>query len=151
MAKVPSGTLCKAPFSASPTKLWSQLCVAFGESALLRCWKFSLFVWEVLLFSRGSPVYIGGERRRERLNLSEFSQKNSRGLWRPLRRKSSSVPAGAPNFPAAVFLAGKCPNLGRDSILRCRKIGQSFSSSVEICRKTFPAGNFGQPQPSRVF
>ena len=65
--------------------------------------------------------------------------------------ESSSVPAGAANFPAAVFLAGKCPNLGRDSISRSRKIGKSFSSSVEICRKTFPAGNFGQPQPSRVF
>ena len=30
--------------------------------------------------------------------------------------KSSSVPEGAANFPAAVFLAGKCPILGRDSI-----------------------------------
>ena len=37
------------------------------------------------------------------------------------------------------------------AFLRCRKIGESFSSSVEICRKTFPAGNFGQPQPSRGF
>ena len=81
----------------------------------------------------------------------DFCQKNSRRRWRSQRRKSSSVPAGAANFPAAVFLAGKCPNLGRDSISRCRKIGESFSSSVEICRKTFPAGNFGQPQPSRVF
>ena len=72
-------------------------------------------------------------------------------LWRSRRRKSGSVPAGAANFPAAVFLAGKCPNLGRDSISRCRKIGESFSSSVEICWKTFPTANFGQPQPSRVF
>ena len=78
-------------------------------------------------------------------------QKNSRRLWRSRRRKSSSVAADAANFPTAVFLAGKCPNLDRDSISRCRKIGESFSSSVEICRKTFPAGNFGQPQPSRVF
>ena len=85
------------------------------------------------------------------LHRIRFSQKSSRRLWRSRRRKSSSVPAGAANFPAAAFLAGKCPNLGRDSILRCRKIGESFSSSVEICRKTFPAGNFGQPQPSRVF
>ena len=45
----------------------------------------------------------------------------------------------------------KCPNLGRDSISCCRKIGEEFSSSVEICRKTFPARNFGQPQPSRAF
>ena len=83
--------------------------------------------------------------------LRHVIQKNSKRLWRSRRRKSSSVPAGAANFPAAVFLAGKCPNLGRDSISRCRKIWESFSSSVEICRKTFPAGNFGQPQPSRVF
>ena len=59
-------------------------------------------------------------------------------------------PNGAASFPAAVFLAGKCPNLGRDSISCCRKIGEEFSSSVEICRKTFPARNFGQPQSSRV-
>ena len=52
-------------------------------------------------------------------------------------------------FPAAVFLAGKCPNLGRDSMSCCRKIGEEFSSSVEICPKTFPAKNFGQPQPVR--
>ena len=52
-------------------------------------------------------------------------------------------------FPAAIFLAGKCPNLGRDGSSRCRKIGESFSGSVEVCpKKTFPAGNFGQPLPS---
>ena len=44
------------------------------------------------------------------------TQKNSRRLWRSRRRRSSSIPAGAANFPAAVFLAGKCPKLGRDSI-----------------------------------
>ena len=83
--------------------------------------------------------------------LIEFAQKNSRRVWRSRGRKSSSVPEGAVNFPAAVFLAGKCPNLGRDSIACCRKIREEFSSSVEICRKTFPARNFRQPQPSRVF
>ena len=40
------------------------------------------------------------------------SEELIRGLWQPRRRKSSSVPVGAANFPAAVFLAGKCPNLG---------------------------------------
>ena len=78
-------------------------------------------------------------------------QKNSRRLWRSRRRKSSSVPEGAANFPAAVFLAGKCPNLGMDSISCCQQISEEFSSSVEICPKTFPAWNFGQPQPSRAF
>ena len=52
--------------------------------------------------------------------------------------KSRSVPEGGADFPAAIFLAGKCPNLGRDSISCCRKIGEEFSSSVDICRKTFP-------------
>ena len=57
-----------------------------------------------------NPIEIGpGYRRR-------INQKNSRRLWRSRRRKSSSVFAGAANFPAADFLAGKCPNLGRDSI-----------------------------------
>ena len=68
------------------------------------------------------------------------NQKNSRRLWRSRRRKSSSVPEGTANFPAAVFLAGKCPNLGRDSISCCRKIGEESSSSVEICRKPFQQG-----------
>ena len=78
-------------------------------------------------------------------------QKNSRRLWRSRRRKSSSVPEGRADSPAAIFVAGKCPNPGRDSISCCRRIGESFSSSGEICRKTFPARNFGQSQPSRVF
>ena len=76
---------------------------------------------------------------------------NSRRLWRSQRRKPRSVPEGGADFPAAIFLAGNSPNLGRDSISCRRKIGAGFSSSVEICRKTFPAANFGQPQPSRVF
>ena len=62
-----------------------------------------------------------------------------------------AIPKARADFPAAIFLAGKFPNLGMDSILCCRKIGEEFSRSVEICRKTFPARNFRQPQPSRVF
>ena len=84
--------------------------------------------------------------------VSRYScQRNSRRLWRSQRRKSRSVPEGGADFPAAIFLFGKCPNLGRDSTWRCRTIGEYFSSSVELCRKTLPARNFGQPQPSRVF
>ena len=52
---------------------------------------------------------------------------------------------------AVIFLAGKCPNFGRDSISCCWKIGEEFSSSDEVCRETLPARNFKQPQPSRVF
>ena len=59
-----------------------------------------------------------------------FIQKNSRRLWRSQRRKSRSVPEGEADIPAVIFLARKRPNLGRDSILCCRKIGEEFSSSV---------------------
>ena len=68
------------------------------------------------------------------LGLAEFiwDQKDSRRLWRSQRRKSSSVPEGEANFPAAIFLAGKCPNLGRDSISCCRKIGEEFLRNVPV-------------------
>ena len=39
----------------------------------------------------------------------------------------------------------------RGQFSSCQRIGEEFSSSVQNCRKTFPAANFGQPQPSRVF
>ena len=43
------------------------------------------------------------------------------------------------------------PPLNRDwRYLCCQKIGEAFSSSIEIRRNNLPAGNFGQPQPSRV-
>ena len=77
-------------------------------------------------------------------------QKTSRRLRWSRSRTSRSVPEGGADFPAAIFLAGKCPNSGRDSISWCRKIGEEFSSSVEICRKTLPTRNFGQSEPSRV-
>ena len=54
-------------------------------------------------------------------------QKNSGRLWQSRRRKSRSVPEGGADFPAAVFLAGKCPNLGRDSICASRKSGKNLS------------------------
>ena len=67
------------------------------------------------------------------------------------RRKSRSVPEAGPDSSAGISLVGKCPNLGRESIVCCRKIREEFSSSVKICRKTLTARNFGQSQPSRVF
>ena len=36
---------------------------------------------------------------------------------------SRSIPGGGTDFPAAIYLAGKCPNLGRNSISCCWKIG----------------------------
>ena len=83
--------------------------------------------------------------------FSVSCRKNSRRLWRSKRRNSRSIPEGRADFPAAIFLAGKCPNLGRNSISCCRKIGEDFSSSVEISWNFFPARSFRQPQPSRFF
>ena len=88
------------------------------------------------------------EKGSEETLSSEETQEGCGGLG---GENPAAFPEGAANFPAAVFLAGKCPNLGRDSMSCCRKIGEEFSSSVEICRTTFPERNFGQPQPSRVF
>ena len=45
------------------------------------------------------------------------------------------------DFPAAIFLAGNCPNLGRDSMWCCQIIGEELSSSVEMCRTPLPARN----------
>ena len=50
------------------------------------------------------------------------------------RRRSQS---SSSRFPCR-----KCPNLGRDSILCCRKIGEEFSSSVEIWPKPFFSKEF---------
>ena len=71
--------------------------------------------------------------------VKTFCQKNSRRLWRSRRRKSSSVPEGVANFPAAVSLPESAQTLAGDSFSCCRKIGEESSSSVEICPKTFPA------------
>ena len=60
------------------------------------------------------------------LQAQLLSQKNSRRLWRSQRRKSRSAPEGGAGFPAAIFLAGKCPNHGRGSMSCCRKIGKFF-------------------------
>ena len=38
------------------------------------------------------------------------------------------------------FIAGKCPNLGRDSISCCRKIGNAFPAASTFARKPFQQG-----------
>ena len=70
----------------------------------------------------------------------QLFQKSSRRLRQFRRRKSSSVPEGAVNSLAAVFLAGKCPNLGRDSISCCRKIGEIFPAASKFAGKPFQQG-----------
>ena len=74
-----------------------------------------------------------------------FTQNHSRRL-RSCSRKFRSVPEAGADFPAAIFLAGKCPNLGKGSTSCCRRTGEEFSSGEEICWNTLPARNFGQPQ-----
>ena len=84
--------------------------------------------------------------------IVSFLRKTQEGCSGLRGENPAAFPKAGTDFPAATtFLAGKCPNRGRDSMSCCRKIGEELSSSVEICRKTFPARNFGQPQPSRVF
>ena len=46
--------------------------------------------------------------------------------WRSWRRKSSSVPEGGADFPAAIFLARDCPNLGKDSISQRAQRSKKF-------------------------
>ena len=78
---------------------------------------------------------------------SFFLQKNSvEGCGGLGEESPGAFPKRGANFPAAIFLAGKCPNLGRDSISCCGKIGEEFSSSVGMCRK--PQCSFVYPYPS---
>ena len=42
----------------------------------------------------------------------------------------------APTSPPPIFFAGKCRNLGRDSISCCRESGEELSSSAASCWKT---------------
>ena len=67
-------------------------------------------------------------------------QEHSRRLWRSQRRKSRSVSRRQGRCSAAIFLAGKCPNLGRDSILCCRKIGEEFPAASKFAGKLFQQG-----------
>ena len=59
-------------------------------------------------------------------------------------RKSRSIPEGGAIFPAAIFLAGKWPNLGRDSISwQIRAAGKSaknFPTALKFAGKVFQHG-----------
>ena len=81
--------------------------------------------WSSQNLKRGSPT---------------ITQKNSGRLWRSQRGKSRSVPKGGADYPAAFFLAGKCPNLGRDSISCCQKIAEEFPAASKFARKCFQQG-----------
>ena len=57
-------------------------------------------------------------------------------------RTSRSAPEGGGwgRFSSSHFLAGKCPNRGRDSISCCWKTGEEFSRNVETCRRNSAIG-----------
>ena len=70
------------------------------------------------------------------LGIVRFATQEDCGGLR--RRKSRSVPEGEAEFPAAVFLAGKCPNLGRDSILcAAGKLVSNFPAASKCAGKLF--------------
>ena len=87
-----------------------------------------------LLFPRSRPYDL-----KRLIILEAVLRKNSRRLWRPRRRKSRSVPEGGTDCPVAI--GHWCPNLGRDSISRCRRMREEFSSSRHMClKKPFQQG-----------
>ena len=83
----------------------------------------------------------------------DWVQENSRRLWRSRRRKKNpaAFPKAGPIFQRPLSLPENAQTLAGIACRAAGKSGNSFSSSVEMCRNTFPATNFGQPQPSRVF
>ena len=85
---------------------------------------------------RTSFIHTATPQRKLKRNSLLESEKRSH------RRKSRSVPKGGADFPAAIFLSRKCPNLGRDRISCCRKIGEKF----------FPAASkfAGKPFQQRI-
>ena len=65
------------------------------------------------------------------------NQTHSRRLWRSQGRKSRSVPEGGADFPAAIFLAEKSPNLGRNRIRAAGKSVKSFPAAPKFASKLF--------------
>ena len=67
-------------------------------------------------------------------------QKNSRRLWRFRRRKSSSVPAGAANFPAAVSLPESAQTLAGLALRIAGRSGNHFPAASKFGGKPFQQG-----------
>ena len=70
-------------------------------------------------------------------SLVTLDQENLRRLWRSRRRKSSSVPEGGADFPAAIFLAGKCPTLAGIAFRSVGKSGNNFPAASKFAGKLF--------------
>ena len=56
-------------------------------------------------------------------------QKNSGMVWRSRRRKSTSVPEGGADFPAAIFLAVSAQTLAGIAFRAARKSGKNFPAA----------------------
>ena len=57
---------------------------------------------------------------------------------RPILQQPFSIPENAQTLAGIAFRAAG-------------KSAKNFPAALKFCRKSFPARNFGQPQPSRVF
>ena len=67
-----------------------------------------------------------------------FYQENSRRLWRSQRRKSSSVPEGGADFPAAVFsLPENAQTLAGIAFCAAGKSGNNFPAASKFAGKLF--------------
>ena len=94
--------------------------------------------------ARGSPkkarVFLFAEPLKSLEKKGETHKAHKKAVAVSKEKNPSSVPEGAANFPAAVFLAGKCPNLGRDSMSCCQKIGENCPAALNFARKLFQQG-----------
>ena len=99
--------------------------VIAGKLALGGCWTRSV---SSFLVAPGSETRL-------------IIQKNSGRLWRSQRRKSRSVPEGGADFPAAVFLAGKCPKtLAGIAYRAAGKSVKNFPAASNFAGKLFTQG-----------
>ena len=86
------------------------------------------------------------------LDLFHFTKNNTKGAVAVSEEKIQQRSRRRGQFSSSPFsLPESAQTLAGITFRAAGKSGKNFSSSVEICRKTFPARNFGQPQPSRVF
>ena len=61
-------------------------------------------------------------------------------LWRSQKKKSRSVPEGRADFPAAIFLAGKCPTLAGIALRAAGTSVKNFPASSKIAGKLLQQG-----------
>ena len=70
----------------------------------------------------------------------DIVQENSRRLWRSQRRKSSSVPEGKADFPAAMFLAESAQSLAGTAFRAAGKSVKNFPAASKFAGKLVQQG-----------